>query len=73
MNTRLRPIELKNIKYQTMLINNTNITSVIKGKVENIDNFQKNLTLLFRLTLLKRRLMELHKCKQRAKMSVRQQ
>ena len=32
-------VELKNIKYQTMLINNTNITNVIKGKVENIDNF----------------------------------
>lgn len=32
-------VELKNIKYQTMLINNSNMTNVIKGKVENIDNF----------------------------------
>ena len=32
-------IELKNIKYQTMLINNSNIANVVKGKVENIDNF----------------------------------
>jgi len=33
-------VELKNIKYQTMLINNNNNSqNIVKGKIENIDNF----------------------------------
>lgn len=32
-------LELKNIKYQTMLINNNNNNPVIKEKINNIDNF----------------------------------
>jgi len=33
-------VELKNIKYQTMLINNSNVTpQIVKENIENIDNF----------------------------------